>query len=125
MKYVKIINQENPEAGMLFAGYCDSFLCRLRGMTFRREIPHDHGLLLVEGADSRMQTAVHMLFVFFNLGIIWINDAGQVVDTRLAKSWISFIMPTRPARYVLEIHPDRLSEFKIGDRIRFEEGHRS
>lgn len=121
MRQVKVINQDVPAGNSLFAVYCDSFLCRLRGLTFQREMDCSNGLLLVEAQDSRIQTAIHMLFVFFDLGIVWISNAGEVVDTRLAKPWISFIIPSRPARYVLEIHPERLSEFKIGDRIRFEE----
>lgn len=76
--------------------------------------------MLVEASDSRVQTAIHMLFVFMDLGIVWINQAGAVVDLRLAKPWISFIIPSRAASYVLEISPSRLSEFQIGDQIHFD-----
>ena len=77
--------------------------------------------MLVENTDSRMQTAIHMLFVFMDLGIIWINQAGEVVDVQLAKPWISFIIPARAAMYVLEVSPQRMKEFQIGDQINFEE----
>ena len=81
------------------------------------------GLLLVQKRDSRMDAAIHMLGVFFDLGIVWINEAGQVVDTCLARSWRLAYVPKQPARYILEIHPDRLSEFNIGDQVRFENVH--
>lgn len=120
MRYVQISNQNRPLADKLEAGYCSSFICRLRGLTFRRNLDKDQGLLLVESTEGRLQTAIHMVFVFFPIGAVWINDRGEVVDARLAKPWVSFIIPAEPARYVLEIHPDRLAEFQIGDVVRFE-----
>ena len=56
-----------------------------------------------------------------DLGIVWLNNDRVVVDQRLAKSWKPYYAPAQAARYVLEIHPDRLSEFKIGDVLSFEE----
>jgi uncharacterized membrane protein (UPF0127 family) len=62
-----------------------------------------------------------MVGVFFDLGVIWINDAGEVVDKCLARRWLTIKAPSKPARYVLEIVPERLNEFQIGDKIRFEQ----
>ena len=121
MQYVAISNGTRPLKKPLTAGYCSSFFCRLRGLTFRSSLPVEYGLMLVENTDSRMQTAIHMLFVFMDLGIIWINQAGEVVDVQLAKPWISFIIPARAAMYVLEVSPQRMKEFQIGDQINFEE----
>ena len=74
------------------------------------------GLLLVEARDSRLDTAIHMLFVFMDLAVIWINSEKVVVDTVLARAWRPAYAPRQPARYILEIHPSRLGEFKIGDQ---------
>ena len=46
---------------------------------------------------------------------------GKVVDLQLAKSWRPFYAPSQAASYILEIHPDRLVEFDIGDELGFEE----
>lgn len=90
-------------------------------MAFRKDLPEDWGLLLVQPRDSRLDSAIHMLGMRFDLGIVWFNSAGEVVDVRGARRWRSFLMPRRPARYVLEMHEKRLDEFQIGDKIRFEE----
>jgi uncharacterized membrane protein (UPF0127 family) len=121
MKQVSIINHNSTLATSIQAGYCASFLCRLRGLTFRRHLALDTGLLLVQNRDSRLDASIHMLMVWMDLGVVWINTAGEVVDTVLAKSWHSAYFPKSPARYVLEIHPDRLVEFHIGDKVTFEE----
>lgn len=88
---------------------------------FRSKLDHGEGLLLVEGRDSRIDSSIHMLFVYMDLGVIWINSKKTVVDTLLAKAWHLAYAPRQAARYTLEIHPDRLNEFKIGDQIEFQD----
>ncbi len=120
MKTIHLENKNRPLPTPLHARYCDSFLCRLRGLMFRSSLPLDTGLLLVEARESRLETAIHMLFVFMDLAVIWIDSGKVVVDTVLARAWRPAYAPRQPARYILEIHPRRLNEFKIGDRIEFQ-----
>ena len=120
MKTIRIENKSQTLPALLRAVYCDSFLCRLRGLMFRSSLAHDEGLLLVEGRDSRIDTAIHMLFVFMDLAVIWINSDYVVVDTVLARSWFPAYAPHQAAKYILEIHPARLNEFKIGDLVEFQ-----
>jgi uncharacterized membrane protein (UPF0127 family) len=101
------------------AKWCDNFVTKLRGFTFRRELAEEDGLVLVEKSDNRVNTAIHMLFVSFDLGIIWVNNAGEVVDTVVAKPWRLSYVPQAPARYVIEGHPTCLQGVKIGDHIEF------
>jgi uncharacterized membrane protein (UPF0127 family) len=88
---------------------------------FRKNISEDEGLLLVQGKDSRVDSSIHMLFVPFELGVIWINSHFKVVDKIIAKPWRLAYFPAVPAKYTLEIHPDRLSEYEIGDEVKFNE----
>ena len=62
-----------------------------------------------------------MVAVPFDLGIIWINSAGVVVDKALAKRWIGIKSPKKPARYILELQPHHLDKFHPGDQIEFVE----
>ena len=117
---VLIHNLTSPDTPPVQARYCSSFCCRLRGLTFRRSLPSREGLLLVQGRDSRVDSSIHMLFVWFDLAVVWINNAQQVVDIRLARSWRPAYAPARPARYVLEISPERLGDFNVGDQLQFE-----
>jgi uncharacterized membrane protein (UPF0127 family) len=105
----------------LQAEYCSSFLCRLRGLTFRRTLPVGESLLLVYHKDSRLDTSIHMLGVRMDLAIAWINSEEVVVDVRLARQWRPVYLPSQPARYVLEMSPARLGDFQVGDRVSFEE----
>jgi uncharacterized membrane protein (UPF0127 family) len=119
MKIVLVENQSRPLDNPLHAGYCSSFVCRLRGLTFRSQLASDEGLLLVQNRDSKLDSAIHMMFVFTDLAVAWINSNFEVVDVQLARSWHLAYVSVQPARYVLEMAPERLSDFKIGDQVRF------
>jgi uncharacterized membrane protein (UPF0127 family) len=99
--------------------YCDSFLCRLRGLMFRSQLGLNEGLLLVEKRDSRLDTSIHMLFVSFNLAVFWINSEMTVVDKVIAKSWHPAYFSKADAKFTLEIHPDRIGDYEIGDKVEF------
>jgi uncharacterized membrane protein (UPF0127 family) len=101
--------------------YCDTFLTQLRGLTFRPRLALEEGLLLVGKRDSRLDSSIHMLFVAFDLTVIWINSDMQVVDKIIAKSWRPAYFSKQPAKYVLEIHPERWGDYKIGDTVQFQD----
>jgi uncharacterized membrane protein (UPF0127 family) len=118
---IEIIVNNQPLEIPIQAIYCDTFLCRLRGLMFRHEISHGEGLLLVQNRDSKADSSIHMLAVFMDLAVIWIDSNLFVVDVILAKSWRPAYFPAYPARYTLEIHPDRITDFKVGDKVSFNE----
>lgn len=121
MRIVRIHNRDRPLRGPLLARYCDTFLCRLRGLTFQNDLSAGEGLLLVQGRESRLDSAIHMLGVGFDIGAIWLDKRGRVVDHRLARRWRPLYVPRSPASFVLEIAPERLPEFKAGDHLVLED----
>ena len=97
--------------------YCESFISRLRGLTFRAPITRDEGLLLVFGQDSRVDSSIHMLGVGFEIAVFWINSELKVVDKIVAGAWKPAFFPKEPARYVLEVHAGRIDDFEIGQTV--------
>jgi uncharacterized membrane protein (UPF0127 family) len=120
-KIISVENNSRRVMGPLHARYCDTFLTQLRGFTFRSTISREEGLILVGKRDSRIDSSIHMLFVSFDLCVIWIDSAMRVVDKVLAKSWRPAYFSSQPAKYVLEIHPERWGDFEIGDRVEFKD----
>ncbi len=117
--YRQIMLVENGRVLIPRARWCDSFASKLRGFTFHRHLATDEGLVLVEKGESRLNTAIHMLFVSFALGVIWVNGRGKVVDTVLALPWRLSYAPKAPAQYVIEGHPDILAMVEIGMTVQF------
>ncbi|MBV6451735.1 MAG: hypothetical protein MHPDNHAH_02482 [Anaerolineales bacterium] len=119
-KHVRVINRNRDIGSPPRVQYCDTFLTQLRGLTFRPHLSRDGGLILVGTRDSRLDSSIHMLFVSFDLCVVWINSEMKVVDKVIARSWRPAYFSKRPAKFVLEVHPDRWSNFEIGDAVEFE-----
>ncbi len=118
--WVVVHNQSHPLSTPIIAYNCGSFACRLRGLTFKRSLQLDEGLLLIQKRENKLDAAIHMLFVWFDITAVWINNAQQVVDVRLARRWCPVYIPKRSARYVLEVAASRIDDFRIGDQVHFE-----
>ncbi len=115
----RIVHVESGETLVERARWCDTFTNKLRGFMLRRELATGEGLILVENRESRLNTAIHMLFVFFSLGVLWVDDGGRVVDSVVAQPWRLSYTPQAPARYVIEGHPQIIDHVAIGDYVRF------
>jgi uncharacterized membrane protein (UPF0127 family) len=118
MQTVTIENRTRALKEPLQAGYCQSFACQLRGLTFRRSLPPNWGLLLVQQRESKMDAAIHMFMMWIDLAVVWVNSQNHVVDVRPAYRWKSIIIPQAPAMYVLELPLARLNDFQIGDEVK-------
>ncbi len=101
---------------------CATFWCRLRGLMFRRTLRDREALLFVESGEGRVTTSIHMLFVFFPIGVVWLDGQGVVVDKALARPFWPYYAPQKPARYYLEADPAVLDWVAIGERLTIEEG---
>ena len=111
---------EHGQALPLRVRRCDTFGCRLRGLTFRLRLAEDEGLLFVEPRESRLGTAIHMAFVFFRIGVVWLDGEGTVVDKVVARPFRPFYAPQAPACYFLEGPPALVSWVEVGERYTIE-----
>lgn len=100
---------------------CVSFWCHFRGLQFVPRLPSDQGLLFVRQSEGQASTAIHMFFMFFGIGVVWLDAKGVVVDKQYAKPWRPLYTPKAPAQYYLEANPDILERVEIGDTLKFDE----
>jgi len=122
MKIVKI-SKSSSLFTIVNVKYCDTFWSKFIGLMFSRELKPDYGLILVEKNETRMNTAIHMLFMKYDLTILWLDKQMVIVDKVVAKKWVPIYFPKKPAQYVVELHHSKFSEYSIGDKlILFHEG---
>lgn len=112
-----IKNKTNRSAASLHLGICDTFLTRLKGLMFTRSIPVDGGLLFINPAEDRVNSAIHMFFMSIDLTIIWLDSSYTVVDKVLAHRWITLAGPSKNAKYIIETHTDRFDDYNCGDLL--------
>ncbi len=118
-KRVKIVHRRTGEVLIDSARWCESRLCRLRGLQFSKAPRPGEGLLLVMAKESVVETSIHMFFVFFSIAAVWISNQGQITSAQLAKPWRPYYASPTPARYVLETTPDFLDRITVGDEVDF------
>ena len=119
MRRLEIQNVTHPLSEPLLAAYCDTFLNRLKGLMFRKQLSPNEGILLVENGESRINSAIHMFFMEFDIAAIWVNTEYAVVDVKLARKWRPYYSPAAPARFTIETRSEYLPFFKIGDQLAF------
>ncbi len=117
--YIIVQNKDRHIVAPARIQMCSSFVCRLRGLMFRSRLDPNEGLLLQMSNESRIDSSIHMFFVPFALAVFWVNTGMEVVDKVIAKPWRPAYLPARPARLVLEIHPQRFSDYEVGQRVEF------
>lgn len=118
-KQVKVVQRKTGQVLLHSVQWCESRLCRLRGLQFSKSPKPGEGLLLVMSKESVVETSIHMFFVFFPIAAVWINTQGQITHVQLAKPWRPYYASPAPARYVLETTPEFLDRVKVGDEVDF------
>lgn len=115
----QIVKVENGEVLIERARWCNTFWSKLRAFTFRRTLSPGEGLVLVDSSDTRVNSGITMFLCFLELGIIWVNGNGEVVDTTIAKPWRLSYLSQAPARYTIEAEPEILQRVRPGDHLKF------
>lgn len=121
MRWIEVRDANSEELILSSVRRCSAFSCRLRGLTFRRGLGEDEGLLLIGQRESRIDTAIHMLFVFFPITVVWLDRANRVVDTKVALPFQPLCVPAARAKDVLEGPSDLIHRVSVGQKLCFGE----
>lgn len=100
------------------AKVCDDFFSKLRGLMFSKKLKEGECIILSNDYESRINSAIHMLFVFFPLDVIFLDSEKKVVDVRKANPFVSLIIPRKRAQHVVEMNAGE-NLLKIGDKVSF------
>jgi len=84
---------------------------------FTKKLDVDNGIIIAEQKESTARTAIHMMFMNFDITVLWLDKKLVVVDKALAKKWGLIYVPNKPAQYVVELHPSKFSDFSVGDKV--------
>lgn len=116
IKMVSLFRTNTPSLA-LKVKYCDTFLSKSLGLMFTKQLDTDRGILLVNSHASRINSAIHMLFMNYDLSVFWLDHDLIIVDKVFAKRWRLSYFPKFPSQYVLELHPEVFSDFNLGDQF--------
>jgi uncharacterized membrane protein (UPF0127 family) len=95
----------------------DNFTKRLKGLMFTKQLAINEGALFVNKSENKIDSAIHMLFMNFDIAVFWINNSNFIVDKAIAKKWYPFYYPRAKASKILETHVNNYEQLQIGDQI--------
>lgn len=97
-----------------------SFFAKARGLMFARWLKPGSALVFEFDKESKIDTAVHMLFVFFKIDVLWLNSEGVVVDLRRGLTpFVGFAKPKKRAKFVVELPAGAAKTVNEGDKLEF------
>ncbi len=104
--------------------YCSSSSSRREGLLSLDHLEREEGILM-EMPESRRGkkgfiTSIHMLGMRFPICIAWFDDQGKVVHSIVAKPWGLYYGSPKRAWYVLEVHPESISDLGVGVEVNWE-----
>lgn len=95
---------------------CNSFLSRLKGLMFTRKLEDDEALILVSKEESLIRSAIHTLFVFYPINVLWLDKDFNVVDKRLnIRPFTMSIIPKKAAKYIIEFNGNKVID--LNDKL--------
>jgi uncharacterized membrane protein (UPF0127 family) len=84
---------------------------------FRKNVGIHDGIIIAEKKESTALTSIHMMFMNFDITVLWLDNAMVIVDKVLAKKWKLVYVPKKPAQYVVELHSSKFSDYSVGDKL--------
>lgn len=96
----------------------DSFFLRFKGLMFEKKKRFDYALVFPLESKGRLEASIHMLFMFFPIDVLWLDEQKRVVDKREAlKPWILNATPKKAAKYIIELPQGKAKEILLGNQL--------
>ena len=93
---------------------------RLKGLMFEDPARFDYALVFELPRETISGAAIHMLFVFVPIDLVYLNKGKQVVD--IAKSLMPFSLgyvPKKPSKFFVELPAGKSRGVKLGDKLQW------
>jgi len=101
------------------ARLCSSILSKAKGLMFSKKL--DDEALIFDFNNERL-ISLHMLFVFFPIDVVLLDENKKVVELKEKLRPFTFYASKSKARYVIETASGKIRETgtKLGDKLGFQ-----
>ncbi len=87
-----------------------TMLSQAFGLMFRKNIPSDYSMIFI--LEKPSSVSIHMLFVFFPIDIIFLNEEKRIIGHSRLKPWLGF-KTMKNVRYVIEMKAGTIEKFNL------------
>jgi len=90
------------------------------GLMFSRKSKFNYCLIFSRPTSSILGSSIHMMFVFYPISVIFLNERKKVVDIKKKVIPFLFYSPKKPAKYILELPIEtNLNSVKLNDMFKW------
>ena len=95
----------------------ENFFERLKGLMFKKELLINQAALFINKSENKIDSAIHMFFMNFDISVFWLDSLNTIVDKKLARKLRPFYYPNFKSQKILEAHTEIFDKLDIGDEI--------
>jgi len=118
---MKLINKKTKKILIEKIKIAETPWGKLRGLMFETKENYDYGLVFDFGDEHQAMASIHMMFVFFPIDLVYLNNKKQVVDLkRKIAPFTPNYTPKKRARYLIEMPENSTKQIKLGDELDWE-----
>lgn len=114
-----MILKSNGESVATHVEFACSIFKQALGLMFRKNIPDDYALVFV--MKKSQNVSLHMLFVSFSIGVIFLDEDKRIVKLDELKPWTGLSSSDAKVKYVIETSKGTLekTDLHVGDKLSF------
>lgn len=93
---------------------------KMKGLMFEDPTKFNYALVFCLPRESLANAAIHMLFVFFPIDVVYLNKDRKVVD--IARNLPPFSLgyaPKKPSKFFVELPAGKSKGIKLGHRLQW------
>lgn len=80
------------------------------GLMFRKSIPYDYSMIFILKKPSKVN--IHMLFVFFPIDVIFLNEEKKIMGLSRLKPWVGY-KAMEDIKYIIEMKAGTIEMFHL------------
>ena len=113
-----LLNKTKNDKIMENVRVADTHWKRMKGLMFEDAKNFDYALVFELDRESRKMASVHMMFVFFTIDVLFLNNEKKVVDViRELKPFTPNYTPKKRCRYFVEMPAGKTKNVSMGDTL--------
>lgn len=113
------LKKENKQVIIQKTRLANTYFKRFKGLMFENKKNFDYALIFEFPRESKLGCSIHMLFMKFEIDVLFLNSKKIVVDKTTLKPWIINYTPKKPAKFVIEAPKGTFSKIKLSEKLRW------
>jgi uncharacterized membrane protein (UPF0127 family) len=100
--------------------FARTMFSQVMGLMFRKSIPYDYSMIFILKKPS--QVGIHMLFVFFPIEVIFLNEEKKIRGLFRLRPWVGY-KAMEDIKYIIEMKAGTIEMFHLctGEEMEFDD----